>query len=468
MLQTWRLNAKDQNETHQRQAFDPETARPIVQQACNSCRVKKLRCSGEKTGCFRCQTLSQDCVYAQNTTRGSARSRKNKESISKASDDTRRSSISTTPSLVSSAPTPTTEAKPVSPRPEPFTSVPSAPSSELHWAQVRPGTNLDDAASLEIDMMPFESRDYLQMQDMSTVQMTGLETYQSGDTFLLSWPEPTQDSHLAHTKMPWEGAALPLSIPSFGGWEPGIHGYDETPLTPTTGNPLSESIIADIQTTPLPLPPQTVANGLDDCHWLQSQTPEPCQCFQRVVFLLEEIDSEALDTNVKELGPWLSRHKEALRYSEALLTCPLCQAKPEHMTILAFLTDRLIAICDNVVTAYLQTLEGGSSSSNHSTMGHRDGAWLVSVGNFEIDSPHEWSALVRTMLVMQLRGLDALMARFKDQLQSVGGDGVRRKADATQARILVLLEKLDPPPRDPAAGFVAPPPPCSTRSDAGR
>jgi hypothetical protein len=42
MLQTWRLNAKGQNETHQRQAFDPETARPIVQQACNSCRVKKV------------------------------------------------------------------------------------------------------------------------------------------------------------------------------------------------------------------------------------------------------------------------------------------------------------------------------------------------------------------------------------------------------------------------------------------
>ncbi|KAI0538749.1 hypothetical protein GGR58DRAFT_283967 [Xylaria digitata] len=438
MLQTWRLNSKDQNETHMRQAFDPETARPIVQQACNSCRVKKLRCSGEKTGCLRCQTLSQDCVYAQNTTRGSTRSRKNKDSISKVNNNTRRSSVSTTPSSVSSAPTSTTETRLASPCPEPFTPVPSAPlSSELQWAPAPPGSSSENAASLEADMMPFEAQDYLQMQDMSTMQMTGLETYQSSDTFLLSWPESAQDSHLVPLKIPWEGAALPLSLPSLGGW--GVHGHDETPLTPTTGHPVSESIISDIQTTPLSLPPQMISSGIDDCNWLQSQTLEPCQCLQRVVFLLEEIDSEVLDADVKELGPWLSRHKEALRCSEALLVCPLCQAKPEHMTILGLLTDRLIAICGNVVTAYLLTLEGGT---NHNIMGHRD---VVSVGNFEIDSPYEWSALVRTMLVMQLRGLDTLMIR----LQSIGGEAVRRKADSTQSRILALLEKLDPPQRDP-------------------
>ncbi|KAI3338263.1 hypothetical protein F4824DRAFT_90808 [Ustulina deusta] len=459
MLQTWRLNSKDQSETHQRQAFDPETARPIVQQACNSCRVKKLRCSGEKTGCFRCQTLSQECVYARNATRGSARARKSKESASKIDHDSRRPSA--TPSLVSSTSTPTIEARTASPRQEPFTSVPSAPNSELRWAPVRPGSDPGNTTSLEVDMMAFEQQDYLQMQGIPTTQMTGIEPYQSGDTWLFSWPEPTQ-GHPAPAKVPWEGPGLPLSLSTFGSWEPGIHGYDEIPVTPTTRNPVSEPITSDIQTSPLSIPPQTVTGqyGHDDCDWLQSQTCEPCQCLQRVVFLLEELDSEAIGTNVKELGPWLSRHKEALRCSEALLMCPLCQAKPEHMTILAFLTDKLIAMCDNVVSAYLLTMEG---DINHRIMAHKDGAWLVLVGNFEIDSPHEWSALVRTMLVMQLRGLDALMARFKDLLQSIGGEGVRRKADSTQSRILLLLEKLDPPQRN-QNGFIVPP--CSLRSNA--
>ncbi|KAI0506899.1 hypothetical protein F5B22DRAFT_659817 [Xylaria bambusicola] len=439
MLQTWRLNSKDQGETHQRQAFDPETARPIVQQACNSCRVKKLRCSGQKTGCFRCQTLSQECIYAQNATRGSARARKSKESASKG--NSRRPSA--TPSLVSSASTPKNEVKTASPRQEPLTSTSSAQSSELHWAPPRPGSGQGNTNSLGVDMMPFESQDYLQMQGMSTTQTSGIEPYQSSDAWFFSWPDPAKESHFATAKTPWEETVLPLSIQTFGGWEPGVHGYDEMPITPTTRNPISESTMPDLQTSPLSMPLQMVAvqHGQDERDWLHSQTREPCQCLQRVVFLLEELDSESLGTNIKELGPWLSRHKEALRCSEALLTCSLCQAKPEHMTILTFLTDRLIAMCDNVVSAYLQTMEG---DANNTGMAYRDAAWLVLVGNFEIDSPQEWSALVRTMLIMQLRGLDSFMVRFKDLLQAIGGEVVRRKADSTQNRISTLLEKLDP------------------------
>ncbi|KAJ3580030.1 hypothetical protein NPX13_g536 [Xylaria arbuscula] len=453
MLQTWRLNSKDQNETHQRQAFDPETARPIVQQACNSCRVKKLRCSGQKTGCFRCQTLSQECVYAQNSTRGSARARKSKESSSKGDTGSRRPSA--TPSLVSSASTPRNEAKSKSPRQEPFNPAPNAQGSELHWAPTKPGNDQRNTTPLEVDMMAFEPQDYLQIQGMSSTQTNNTEQYQNSDSWFFSWPDPVQEGHFAPAKAPWEGNVLPLSIPTFGGWEPGVHGYDETPITPTTRNPISEPGIPEIQTSPFSMPPQLAPSqhGQDHREWLQYQTREPCQCLQRVVFLLEELDSEALGINLKELGPWLSRHKEALRCSEALLTCSLCQAKPEHMTILAFLTDRLIAMCDNVVSVYLQSMEGGSSSQ---VMGYKDGAWLVLVGNFEIDSLQEWSALVRTMLIMQLRDLDTFMVRFKDLSQAIGGDGVRRKTDSTQSRISTLLGKLDDPPQRAQNGFIVP------------
>lgn len=42
MLGTWRLDTKNENSMFMRQAIDPVTARPVVQQACNSCRVKKV------------------------------------------------------------------------------------------------------------------------------------------------------------------------------------------------------------------------------------------------------------------------------------------------------------------------------------------------------------------------------------------------------------------------------------------
>ncbi|KAI0877704.1 hypothetical protein GGS24DRAFT_446472 [Hypoxylon argillaceum] len=448
MLQTWRLNSKGQNATHQRQAFDPETARPIVQQACNSCRVKKLRCSGEKTGCCRCQTLLQECVYAQNSTRGSARTRKRSTSTSKYSDETRRSSTSTNPPPAPPVSTPpTTEVKLESPCPEPFAPVSNALKSELHLAPAWSGSDSGILALLDVHTMAYEAPEYLPMQNIAAMQMSDFETNQCDDRWLFSWPGFTQENQLLPGKAPWEGAAVPLSLPSPGGRELGIQGYEEIPQTPTTISLGSEPIITNTQTTPLSMPPPTVIDqqSPDDCHWLPSQAQGSCLCLQMVVSLLEELDSEAVDTNMKELGSWLPRHKKALRCSEALLTCPYCQAKPEHMTILAFLTDRLIAMCDEVVSGYLLTL---AENINHNILSLQDGAWLVWVGNFEIDSLQEWSALVSTMLVMQLRGLDTLMVKFRDMLGPIGGEGVRKKADSTQSRILALLEKLDPPQPD--------------------
>ncbi|KAJ8127219.1 hypothetical protein O1611_g6419 [Lasiodiplodia mahajangana] len=453
MLQTWRLNSKGQNDIHQRQAFDPETARPVVQQACNSCRVKKLRCSGERSGCRRCKTLSQDCVYAQNHTRGSARVRK--KSTSKADGETRRSSISAPPAPAPLPSIVTTEIKAETPS-QTFVPVCNAPNSESHAGPVSgPGTMI----SLEANMMLHEHPEYSQMMPMT--HFSDLDTYQNSDGCLFSQPDFMQDSDLSFAKVPWEGwEGLPLPLLSRGGEELGMHCCDESPLTPTTSNLIPEPIITDMQTTPLSMNPQTVLSqhGSDDYHWIHSQTPEPCQCLQRVVFLLEEVDSEAVGSNAKELGSWLSRHKEALRCGEALLMCPRCQAKPEHMTILAFLTDRLIAMCDEMVSAYLLALAGNinNHNHNHNLSGAKDGAWLVWVGNFEIDSLQEWSALVSTMLAMQLRGLNSLMAKFKDLLRCVGGEGVRKKADSTQFRILALLEKLGPPQRD-QNGFVLSP-----------
>ncbi|KAI0109100.1 hypothetical protein GGR51DRAFT_512749 [Nemania sp. FL0031] len=438
MLQTWRLNSKEQNVAYQRLAFDPETSRPIVQQACNSCRVKKLRCSGEKTGCSRCRTLSRECVYAQHATRGSGRARK--KSTSKI-NDTRQSSISTNPP---SAPPPPTVKNEIEPVPPSASSVPihDVANPEEHAVPVSdPGTMI----SLDANMMPCEQLEYSLMQNMPMMDLPDLGTCQNGDGWVFSLPDFMQDSRLSFVELSEEGVPLPLS--SRPGAELGMHSYDETPLTPATGNPAPGLIITDIQTTPLSLTPDTAPgqHGLDNCHWVHSPIPESCRCLQRVVFLLEEIDSEADDTDVKDLGSWLSRHKEALRCSEALLMCPCCQAKPENMTILTFLTDRLIAMCDEIISAYLLTLAG---NTNLNLSGSKDGAWLVWVGNLEIDSLHEWSALVSTMIAMQLRGLDTLMAKFKDLLRCVGGEGVRKKADSTQCRILTLLEKLEPPQRE--------------------
>ncbi|KAI8623284.1 hypothetical protein F5Y19DRAFT_493132 [Xylariaceae sp. FL1651] len=448
MLQTWRLNSKNQNTLHQQQAFDPETARPILQQACNSCRIKKLRCTGVKSGCSRCQKLSQQCIYAQNNPRGSARNRKNKEQASKSDENAQSSSLPTSTSSVLSTSATTTEEIPTSPHTELFTFASTAPSSESHLSSVQLGCNATDTVLFDMDKIPYGSHDYFSLEGAAAMQMTGLTTSQNTDTSRLSWAESMHEDNTVLAEKTWKSDAMGLSMVSFS--QPSLERqntvtttYDKTPLPLTPAHSASGSILSDIQITPLPLSSQTPAGqlGLEERHWFDSHTREPCQCLQRVVFLLEEIDFVPTDTNGTELGPWLSRHKEALRCSEALLLCPYCQAKPENMTILTFLTDCMIAMSDSVVSAYLNNLQQYSHRNGPTA---KDVTWLVWVGSFEIDSSHEWGALVRTILILQLRALDTLMSRFKDVLRSVGGEGVRKKADLTQKRTLALLQKLNP------------------------
>jgi len=391
--------------------------------------TQQLKCSGERTGCLRCKALSQDCVYSQHSTRGSGRSRKQKSHVSKSDEDTRTSArpakTARTPSKAKNPTAPRTS----SPQADSLTSVSETSTIEYPMASVQP-VDAPNMAFLELDMMPFESSEFLAAQGISTTQMTPC-----AETWPLSWAEATHEDQLAHYKVPWDGSvnstAIPLSLQPVESWD-AITKYEETPLTPISRQ---SGFFSDVQTSPLSPAVQGAASHRSsvDHSWLHSQVPEPCQCLQRVTFILEELECGGIDRSGTELGPWLSRHKEAIRCSEALLTCSLCQGKPEYMTILAFLTDRLVGMSEYVVSTYLDALHGDSRRNS----APKDGAWLVLVGSFEVDSPQEWSALVRTMLILQLRDLDALMVQFRRRSDS-------RRADLTHRKIVALLQKLNP------------------------
>ena len=164
-----------------------------------------------------------------------------------------------------------------------------------------------------------------------------------------------------------------------------------------------------------------------------------CQCLQRVVLLLEELDCPPEGGGVQEPDAWLSRLKEALRCGEVLLLCSSCQAKPENVSILGFLADRLTTMCELIVGKYVEILENGQCNGLDNAT---NAAWLISLGEYEIDCINEWSVLLRAMIIMQLRAVDGLVNRLKGVTNLVNGEGLRRKMDVTQKRILTLLDKV--------------------------
>ncbi|KAK5997728.1 hypothetical protein PT974_00085 [Cladobotryum mycophilum] len=88
MFSTFKYDPETREVQELRSAFDPVTARSSQHQACNNCHAKKLKCSGEKSGCERCATSQLVCEYTRSNSRSS---RRGKKASGRSSTDSRTS-----------------------------------------------------------------------------------------------------------------------------------------------------------------------------------------------------------------------------------------------------------------------------------------------------------------------------------------------------------------------------------------
>ncbi|KAI1198373.1 hypothetical protein F5X97DRAFT_323525 [Nemania serpens] len=417
--------------------------------------LSQLKCSGQKTGCHRCKKLNRACAYVQNTTK----KRKNKETNPKIDNKARRSSTSTSPSPSTTPPPASlgpiisvTKSRSISP---PYPEIPPSdlkpPSLALPSALDQSSNDSGNTTSLNTNLMEYGPLEYHHLQDIFAMQMPDLNPRQNGDVQQPPWSEPPRENYLDSIEAPRAEAEMPspLSSPA-DGWLLGTQSHNETNMAPMMRVSALEPVVSDVQTARLPPCPHACC-GRD---WLQYQTEEPCQCFQSVVYLFQEIHSGAIDLSAKDLGAWLSSYKEALRCCEALLMCSLCRVKAEYMLILGLLADRLIIMCDEAISAYLSTWAGNANGEINLNSA-KDGAWVVYVDNFEINSLLEWRTLISTLLTIQLRRLDALMAQFKNSLWEIEGNSVCTRAESIQSQISALLERINQAQPD-QDGFVVP------------
>ena len=176
-----------------------------------------------------------------------------------------------------------------------------------------------------------------------------------------------------------------------------------------------------------------------------SAPQEPCQCLQTVVFLIDELES-VQDIAAAQLDAGLASHREALRCGEAMMLCGHCTSRPENMTILTFLTDRLAGLCERIVGGYFELLRGPSTAAatpNSRRLNPAAGSSGVFFGDYEVDSASEWELLVRNLIVLQLRALSVLMGRVKEVSGLMQCDMPWRKAAGTEKRIAMLLDRLN-------------------------
>ncbi|RYC55566.1 hypothetical protein CHU98_g10635, partial [Xylaria longipes] len=138
----------------------------------------------------------------------------------------------------------------------------------------------------------------------------------------------------------------------------------------------------------------------------ENTTQKDCTCLKSVIFLINELESrtapgKTLDTH--NLGSCLDEHKKAVRQGEAFIQCEACSTLSENMIMQGLLVDRLLVFCEKIVVAYLTAV-------NHRlSFGQKD----LFFGDFKIDDDTEWDLLFGGLIAVQLQSLTLLVERIR-------------------------------------------------------
>ncbi|KAI0881533.1 uncharacterized protein GGS22DRAFT_172423 [Annulohypoxylon maeteangense] len=455
MFGIWRHDPDSRGGGNIRQSFVPANVRVNPQQSCKNCRAKKL-----KTGCSRCKTLNSIIRYAKPSENGKYRRKPQTSKKPNNYQDWTFDGINEDAG------------------PEPYECPPGTPAAE-NW-------------TIPI-AMEFEDHENKIIQESHPQYITPDQTPRTTIT------STDKDHDSSHKTPPLQApdilsTALPDEI-DISSWirSPVSLGDPGPELTGLSGAETGEELEAATTSPSLPTSHITTpsssrnqnlkfthsetssnaGNSQDRNISIDSSSSAPilqCSCLARVVLLLDELESPSDNpegiSSRHSLDSILASIKETLSHAGAMLLCSLCTTKMENMTILAFLFSHLANTCQVIAEKYPHDTElthfhrsfatygryDWPSLPRHGDAGAREGSddyfhaygfggggegdgRETLVGEYEVDSPQEWRALMRALASLQLQQLGSMMQVMKTVPIVAGCKSLLRRLTAAESRL---------------------------------
>ncbi|OTB04034.1 hypothetical protein M426DRAFT_165984 [Hypoxylon sp. CI-4A] len=407
MFGSWRVNSSGNDPTFLRES-------PSVHKACNNCRAKKVKCTGQPLGCERCEALDIQCTYI--TDKGRKR-RISVEDKSKKNDKLSRR-----------------------------TSKP--PKS----AEQRPSTRQSSAGpadTMTFDAMSVSETDFFNGADSLSAMLDGTDDEGLFTTNNEPWSlysllnsEGTPITGLS--TLATEGSIFPMTTSSdysadmvfwsdtFGS---NTDSGSENSATPS-GNSATNSTISSAssaQLTQTQTQIMTLAHDIEQTHMSDQGS---CKCLQHIVFIINELETRLSNDDymheplqkASDLDSALGLHKEAVWYGESMRQCWQCAAKTENRVLLQLLVNRLVALCAQMVSSSRDSTQHygwPAASTNEPSVS-------ITVGEYE-PSAVEGGAVLGVLIHFQLRALHSFISSLEPQ----GGDFT-----AAKKKVASLLRRL--------------------------
>ncbi|KAF2228964.1 hypothetical protein EV356DRAFT_537619 [Viridothelium virens] len=184
---------------------------------------------------------------------------------------------------------------------------------------------------------------------------------------------------------------------------------------------------------------ERLAGGSGLTQWTEQK---PCSCIQRIVLLINELETginnmddhdynqaggDGLLHNRRGLDSALGLHKETLHYGQSMRQCRQCSYRTETGLLLLLLVNRLVVLCANMVSTYL-------NASQSPVLSHE---LSITVGDYEVDSDVERGAVMREIVAFQLRALHSFIISLPDARHPPAADqiGAKNKVESLLQRL---------------------------------
>ncbi|KAF2654191.1 hypothetical protein K491DRAFT_759143 [Lophiostoma macrostomum CBS 122681] len=348
-------------------------ARGYTRVACNLCRARKLKCSGEKDSCTRCQATGNLCIYPEKL-RGSEPTRKRALRISPTSYNSNSETRTTSP-----------KSWPEESDDEVHRSMPR--QNQQSHLQIGKTTNVEDAEDWMQDLL----------SSASSYRMDTLP-FEVGRT----WDDTTIDLSVTDPAMfDLDDCTTDLDLETFTVRHDLLEGNDlDYPM---------KSSEAVSPSTPPPSPPENQ-------HPVPPATMKGCHCLSSMVQLLENIGLKRAIPEMTGIDGFLECLNRGTRACGGVLKCTRCCLCLESSMLLATVVQQLGNICFDITD--LSSTEGRSMTGNMDPKSDKGGTLdgAIWFGRYSIDVPKMRDTLTHSLIILHLRDLQSLLTQLKSKI----------------------------------------------------
>ncbi|KAF2875189.1 hypothetical protein BDV95DRAFT_603953 [Massariosphaeria phaeospora] len=394
--------------------------------ACTQCRVKKLKCSGDRDSCTACASNNLECIYPppSRAKNGSAKR-------------TRTLSQAQSPATQTSPPSPTSR-NPPTPR---LSTSSSSTSIEPDLDQFAWPADTSDPSGGYLDSFWKESPTSL--EDLLG-ETAGAVFPDAGHDLFMDQPHLSSSEDMLQSNV--DDALSALSSEIFG--DPSLN----IPFPNAPHHPADPSSML--------LPPLGDADALSFAEFAgttasssSTDSPDTCRCMTDALVTLDALEAQkaAKSPCAHTMSGTLSTNKSALLQCSRVLECAACQHRPGCALL-------LILICRNLVSQFQQLLSGDLTTMHHASATKHPTMTMpmnmdmnmnmaltgraAALGQYSIDTSEEQLQVLYALAIVRGRSLALFLEKLKSFVRGQSGAGHREKIESIECWHRSLMEGL--------------------------